>query len=146
MCELRTNILEKRLTAMAEEVGAQRIGVDAVYLPNWSRYLEVGGGRFLRRVYSPRELDQAEGEPDRLASRFAGKEAVLKVLGTGIEGVGLSAVEIVCEQSGRPHVILRDGAVEAAKTSTLSAFEISLCHEQEYALAVATALIGRRAQ
>ncbi|MCW2981394.1 MAG: holo-acyl-carrier-protein synthase [Solirubrobacterales bacterium] len=146
MCELQANILEQRLTVMADEVGVQRIGVDAVYLPNWSRYLEVGGDRFLRRVYSPRELDQAEGEPERLASRFAGKEAVLKVLGTGIEGIGLSAVEIACEESGRPRVLLRDGAVEAAKTLTLCAFEISLCHEQEYALAVATALIGRKGQ
>ena len=138
--------MAQRLKSMAAGVGAQRIGVDAIYLPDWGRYLEVGGERFLQRVYTALELEQAEGEPERLASRFAGKEAVLKVLGTGIDGVGMSAVEIACEDSGRPQVRLHQAAREIAKTLTLSVFEVSLCHEQDYALAVATALEERSEQ
>ncbi len=131
---------------MAVDLGAQRVGVDAIYLPSWERYLEVGGERFLHRVYTALELEQAEGDPERLAGRFAGKEAVLKVLGTGIEAVGMDAVEIACEDSGRPRVRLREPAAGIAQTLTLGAFEVSLCHEQDYALAVATALEGRSEQ
>ena len=101
--------------------------------------LEVGGEAFLRRVYSQAELAQAEGEPERLASRFAGKEAVLKVLGSGISRVGLGAVEILCEESGRPWVKLGGAAMAVAEREGLENFEVSLCHEQDYALAVACA-------
>jgi holo-[acyl-carrier protein] synthase len=134
--------MERQLAEMAAEVGAQRIGVDAVYLPSWGRYLEVGGEGFLHRVYTPLELAQAEGEEERLASRFAGKEAVLKVLGSGIAEVGMGSVEIFCEDSGRPRVRLYAAAAGVAEELSLSALEVSLCHEQDYALAVATAAEG----
>lgn len=128
-----------RLERMASEVGLRRVGVDAIHLPSWGTYLEVGGDAFLRRVYSPAELTQAEGEPERLASRFAGKEAVLKVLGSGISGVGLGAVEVLSEENGRPLVKLGDAAAAIAEREALHNFELSLCHEQDYALAVACA-------
>jgi holo-[acyl-carrier protein] synthase len=131
---------------MASEAAAQRVGVDAVHLPSWGRYLEVGGEAFLRRVYTPLELAQAEGDAERLASRFAGKEAVLKVLGTGIDSVGMGSVEVICEGSGRPRVCLHAAAAGVAETLSLSAFELSLCHEQDYALAVATAQERSEAQ
>jgi len=130
----------ERLEAMASELGLQRVGVDAIHLPSWGSYLEVGGEAFLRRVYSPAELAQAEGEPERLASRFAGKEAVLKVLGSGISRVGLGAVEVLCEESGRPQVKLGGAALTIAEREALENFELSLCHEQDYALAVACAV------
>ncbi len=146
MPELRNKPMERRLAAMAAEMAARRVGVDAVHLPSWDRYLDVGGDAFLHRVYTPLELAQAEGEAERLASRFAGKEAVLKVLGTGIANVGMNSVEIVCEDSGRPRVRLHAAAAGIAETLSLSAFELSLCHEQDYALAVATALERRSEQ
>jgi holo-[acyl-carrier protein] synthase len=139
MPELRNPDLCRRLETMASELTKQRLGVDAIHLPSWERYLEVGGEAFLHRVYTDAELDHCERVPERLAVRFAAKEAVLKVLGTGISGVGLRAVEVVNEASGRPVIRLRGGARGIADTLSLSEFEISLCHEQDYALAVATA-------
>jgi holo-[acyl-carrier protein] synthase len=129
----------RRLEAMAEGLISQRVGLDAVYLPSWERYLEVGGEAFLHRVYSNAELDNTEGDPERLAGRFAAKEAVLKVLGTGICGIGLGAVEVLGEESGRPRVELDPRARGIAETLSLSAFELSICHEGDYALAMATA-------
>lgn len=93
----------------------------------------------MKRVYSDAELAACGGDAERLAARFAGKEAVLKVLGTGIEGVGLGAVEVLNESGGRPTVSLSGGAAEVADRLSLSAFELSLSHEQDYALAIATA-------
>ncbi|MCH7997340.1 MAG: 4'-phosphopantetheinyl transferase superfamily protein, partial [Chloroflexi bacterium] len=49
--------------------------------------LERWGDRFLRRVYTPGEIERYRGRVPELAVRFAGKEAVMKVLGTGNRGV-----------------------------------------------------------
>jgi holo-[acyl-carrier protein] synthase len=129
----------RRLEAMAEALTSQRVGLDAVHLPSWGRYLEVGGEAFLHRVYTDAELGDTEGDPERLAGRFAAKEAVLKVLGTGISTIGLCAVEVLGEVSGRPRVNLGPSAGGIAETLSLSAFEVSICHEGDYALAIATA-------
>jgi holo-[acyl-carrier protein] synthase len=137
--ELRNEALGGALESMITSLIRQRVGVDAIHLPSWTRCLEVGGQPFLRRVYSDAELDACGGDAERLAARFAGKEAVLKVLGTGIEGVGLGAVEVLNETGGRPTVSLSGGAAEVADRLSLSAFELSLSHEQDYALAIATA-------
>jgi holo-[acyl-carrier protein] synthase len=137
--ELRNEVLSQALESMIISLTKQRVGVDAIHLPSWERYMEVGGEPFLRRVYSKPELETCGGNAERLAARFAGKEAVLKVLGTGINGVGLGAVEIANEPSGRPTVSLSERAAGMAETLSLSEFELSLAHEQDYALAVATA-------
>jgi holo-[acyl-carrier protein] synthase len=129
----------RRLDAMAEGLITQRVGLDALHLPSWGRYLEVGGEPFLHRVYSEAELRDTEGNPERLAGRFAAKEAVLKVLGTGICAIGLGAVEVLGEESGRPRVKLGPSAGRIAESLSLSAFEVSICHEGDYALAMATA-------
>src|SRR5436305_13893925 len=129
MIELRSPSLSSQLEEMLMPLTKQRIGVDAVHLPSWARYLEVGGPPFLRRVYTDAELVYSDGDRDRLASRFAAKEAVLKVLGTGISGIGLSAVEIITEGTGRPRVRLRGRASGLADALSMTDFEVSLCHE-----------------
>jgi holo-[acyl-carrier protein] synthase len=77
---------------------------------------------------------------ERLASRLAGKEAVLKALGTGIRGVGLRDIEIVTTPVGRPTVVLHDRAAAAANRAGIERVEVSLCHEEDYALAVAVGI------
>jgi len=139
MSELRSAPLSQALKAMSESVTKQRVGIDAVHIPSWMRYLEIGGDSFLHRVYVDAEHASSGGHPERLAARFAAKEAVLKVLGCGISGVGLGAVEIANEEGGRPFVRLHGGAAGLAETLVLSEFELSICHEQDYALAIATA-------
>lgn len=128
-----------RLGSMAAELVNEPVGIDAVHLPSWGRYLEVGGEGFLHRVYSEAELNDTDRDPERLAGRFAAKEALLKVLGTGISGIGLGAVEVLAEASGRPRVVLGTSASRIAQASCLSAFEVSICHEGDYALAIAIA-------
>jgi holo-[acyl-carrier protein] synthase len=116
---------------------AERVGVDAVHIPTWERHLHLGGTRLLSRVYSGGEIAFCAGRVERLATRLAAKEAVLKVLGTGIRGVGLSDVEVVSSPAGRPSVELHGLASRVLAEEGLGRIEISLCHEHEYALAVA---------
>jgi holo-[acyl-carrier protein] synthase len=71
-------------------------GVDIVEIERFSRYIELGGDRFLRRVYSTEELANCRGQVPRLAGRFAAKEAIAKALGTGIRGIGWREMEACC--------------------------------------------------
>ena len=61
-------------------------GIDLVHCPRIARVWQAHGDRFLARVYTPAEraycLDCKDPLP-RLAGRFAAKEAVLKMFGTG---------------------------------------------------------------
>lgn len=87
----------------------QGCGIDAVDLPSMLRTLQLGGQRFLDRVYTPREQEEANGQPRSLATIFAIKEAVSKALGTGIRGVRLPDLEVVNE-GDMPSVLLRGQA------------------------------------
>jgi holo-[acyl-carrier protein] synthase len=116
------------------------VGVDAVQIATWTRHLRLGGNLLLRRTYTPAEIAYCAGRVERLASRLAGKEAVLKALGTGIRGVGLRDIEIVTTPVGRPTVVLHDRAAAAANRAGIERVEVSLCHEEDYALAVAVGI------
>lgn len=79
-------------------------GIDVVLLSDIERLLSDPGGHFALRCFTAAELAAAELAPDRteyLAGRFAGKEAVLKALGTGFGGgIGFVDVEIETLPSG----------------------------------------------
>jgi holo-[acyl-carrier protein] synthase len=141
MSEYAANALGHDLARLAGQVlSPARVGVDAVHIPTWERHLRLGGDALLERTYTRGEIVFCVGRPDRLSSRLAGKEAVLKALGTGIRGVGLDDVEIVSEPTGRPTVVLHGPARERAAELGLDRIEVSLCHEAEIALAVAAGL------
>lgn len=114
-----------------------RVGVDAVHIPTWERHLALAGEPLLRRVYTAGEREFSAGRVERLASRLAAKEATLKVLGTGVRGVALRDVEVVCEPTGRPTIVLHGPADRRAAELGVARVEVSVCHEQELALAVA---------
>jgi len=62
------------------------LGIDIVEVAEIQRLANLPGGHFLARCFTARELadaGQGANRADRLAGRFAAKEAVLKALGTG---------------------------------------------------------------
>ena len=124
---------------MAIMVGLDLVSVDSV--------LEALRGphrdRYLRRVYTEREvtdcLTPAGVDPERLAARFAAKEATLKVISTGEEGVSLQQIEVRREPSGRVHLVLHGRAAELAAEAGLIDLALSLTHEGGFAAAVVVA-------
>jgi holo-[acyl-carrier protein] synthase len=135
--------LTNRLEGVAREMLVPaRVGVDAVHIPTWEHHLALGGEALLKRIYTDDEIAFCEGRGERLSTRLAGKEATLKVLGTGIRGVALSDVEIVTAPTGRPTITLHGPALGHASELGLDRVDISLCHEQQMALAVAAGLTG----
>jgi holo-[acyl-carrier protein] synthase len=112
-------------------------GIDLITIDRISDVLGRHGERFLRRVYTTREVDYCGGRVQELAVRFAGKEAVMKALGTGARGVGWREIEILANGRGKPLVLLHGRALARANHLSLSGIEISLTHEGGTAAAFA---------
>jgi len=72
-----------------------------------------------------------------MAGRWAAKEAVSKVLGLGIRGVGWREIEIVRLPTGQPTVQLHDRAQQRADQLGMARIAVSISHEHEYAVAIA---------
>jgi len=123
--------------------GVRWIGVDVVCIANWERRLKLGGDALLNRVYTESELEFAAGRPERLATRLAAKEAVLKALGTGFKGVGFKTVEVKVDDAGKPMISLTGTSAQRARQLGLEGFAISLCHEDGYAIAIAAGSAAR---
>ena len=115
-------------------------GVDHVDIDVFRHDLEIGGIQFLRRIFTQAELDYCSGRADRLAVRFAAKEAVLKALGTGLRGIGWQEVEIRSESTGRPRVLLHGRAATAARSQRVQSWSVSLSHADGLAIALVAGL------
>lgn len=111
-----------------------RVGIDLVQISRIAGSLDAFGERFLRRVYTDGELAYARRDPERLAARFAAKEAAKKAL--GLEGVGWRELEVVREASGACELVLHGAARAAAGERTLA---LSMSHEGDHAAAVVIA-------
>lgn len=124
------------------------IGIDAIEIERIAASLARHGDRFAEKVYTPAERALAEGRShptegpaEFLAGRFAAKEAVLKVLGTGwAKGLGFQDVEILRSPDGRPHVALHGPAADLARSLGFTAILVSITHTRTTATAVAAAV------
>jgi holo-[acyl-carrier protein] synthase len=116
---------------------SHHIGTDIIEIARIRRTIERWGERFLRRIYTEAELNMYDRRPHSLAACFAGKEAVMKVLGTGARGVAWREIETLHHPSGKPYVKLRDRAQLQAESLGLTEIDISLSHSREYATATA---------
>jgi holo-[acyl-carrier protein] synthase len=115
-------------------------GIDRVELAEFQRTVDVAGQAFLDRVFTPGELEFAAGRIDRLADRFAAKEAVAKVLGTGFRGLAALEIEIVTTARGRPSAVLAGRAGQRATDIGLRSLAVSMTNTSLYAEAFAVGL------
>ena len=111
------------------------VGVDIIEIWRIREALDRWGERFLNRIYTAEELTHCRKHPERLASRFAAKEAVMKALGTGVRGVGWREIEILAERSGKPIVRLHGNAQKKAESLGITSLDISLSDTREHAVA-----------
>ncbi len=111
------------------------IGVDIIEIARIEKAIDRWGEHFLQRVYTESELRLCRRKPGRLAARFAGKEAIMKALGTGVKGISWREIEIVTEPGGKPLVYLHSKAQDKADGVGLGELAISLSHSKEYAIA-----------
>jgi len=108
----------------------QRIGVDAVSVDRIALAVKRSGPGFLDKVYTPAEQAYCAGNDERLAGRWAAKEAVIKCFdGTGI-CFPRRRIEVLPGPNGAPRARLL-GDDRGAQV------EVSITHHSR--LAVATA-------
>jgi holo-[acyl-carrier protein] synthase len=116
-------------------------GVDMVECDRLARSMERHGEAFVQRVFTEAEVAYCRGrrrEIEHFAGRFAAKEAVLKVLGTGWRsGIRWTDVEVINEPSGRPRVRLHGRCREIADALGLAEILISISHVSSHAIASA---------
>ena len=116
------------------------IGVDIVEIERVESAIKREGGRFLGRIYTEAELRTCQGRFSSLASRFAAKEAVMKVLGIGGIGIAWREIEILTGEDGRPSVKLYGHALNKAEELNLKELSVSLSDSKQNAVAVAIAI------
>ena len=116
--------------------GALRVGIDLVRVSRVEESLTAFGDRFLRRLFTDDEIAYAKAAPaqtgERLAARFAAKEAARKALRGG-DGLGWRQIEVKRETSGACNLLLHDEAARAAGPCSTA---VSMSHEGDYATAI----------
>ena len=121
-------------------------GIDIVETERIGRLIDQYGRRFLERCYRPQELAYAMDRPRRvehLAGRFAAKEAIFKVLGTGWgRGTAWMDAEVCRLPSGAPQVLLHGRCRQIAASLGIDSWLLSISHIRSVATASAIGVSG----
>jgi len=117
-----------------------RTGVDLVEIDRFTSAFQRYEGRFLQRLFTSTELAENGKNMASLAARFAAKEAVTKVFGTGIGRVTWHDIEIRRGSLGEPVLHLYGTAERMAAEMHLDTWSLSLSHTQSHAIAFVVAM------
>jgi holo-[acyl-carrier protein] synthase len=113
------------------------LGIDIIKVARIRDTLAKFGSRFSTRVLTPTERRYVRDRPETFAGRWAAKEAVSKVLGLGVRGIGWKEIEIERLPTGQPAVRLHDRAARRAEQLGMTRIAVSISHESDYAVAIA---------
>jgi len=117
--------------------GITELGIDIIKVDRIRAALERFGPRFYRRVLTTSEQRYVRDRPETFAGRWAAKEAVSKVLGLGVRGIGWREIEIQRMPTGQPAVRLHGRAAARAEQLGMERIAVSITHESDYAVAIA---------
>jgi holo-[acyl-carrier protein] synthase len=119
-------------------------GIDLVDCPRIETMVERHGQKFISKVFTKAEQAYADSNKDRiekLSGRFAAKEAVLKLMGTGWRGkIAWTDIEIKNNPAGRPEVTLTGEVEKIAEKLGIEHVSVSITHTANFAIASAVAL------
>jgi len=133
----RSDAFEAAAGAIVPPPGTTELGVDIIKVGRIRDTLAKFGRRFSGRVLTPNEDRYVRDRPETFAGRWAAKEAVSKVLGLGVRGIGWRDIEIVRLPTGQPSVRLHGRAAARAEQLGMGRIAVSITHESEYAVAIA---------
>jgi holo-[acyl-carrier protein] synthase len=111
------------------------VGVDVVDVARFALALQRRPA-LAERLFTERERSDAHARPERLAARFAAKEAVLKTLNVGIGALPWKSIEIRRAPSGAPSVMLHGPAAELASRCGVEELHVSMTHSSLTAAAM----------
>jgi holo-[acyl-carrier protein] synthase len=117
--------------------GIEELGIDIIKVDRIRAALDKFGERFSKRVLTPSEQRYVRNRPETFAGRWAAKEAVSKVLGLGVRGIGWKEIEIERLPTGQPSVRLHGRAERRSRQLGMARIAVSITHESDYAVAIA---------
>ena len=119
-------------------------GIDLVDCPRIEKMLAQHSRRFTDRVFTAAEQSYAKKNKnsiEKYAGRFAAKEAVLKLMGTGWRGkIAWTDIEVINNSVGQPEVTLTGEVKKIADRLGISHISVSITHTANFAIASAVAL------
>ena len=121
----------------AVPAGTTELGIDIIKVDRIRASIERFGERFSKRVLTTNEQRYVRMRPETFAGRWAAKEAVSKVLGLGVRGIGWKDIEVVRLPTGQPSVQLHGRAAARAEQLGMERIALSISHESDYAVAIA---------
>jgi len=121
----------------AVPAGTSELGIDIIKVDRIRASIERFGERFSKRVLTTSEQRYVRMRPETFAGRWAAKEAVSKVLGLGVRGIGWRDIEVERLPTGQPSVRLHGRAAARAEQLGMERIALSISHESDYAVAIA---------
>lgn len=120
---------------------ALRVGSDVCDIAKLRHQLSTpAAGRFLAATFTQDELSYCAGRAERLAARWAAKEAVAKAVGSGFRDLRPLQIEVAREPNGRPYIRASDQRPWPENAHDWD-WSVSLAHESDIAIAVAIAIV-----
>jgi len=117
------------------------IGSDIAAIERLRAAIERRGERLLERLFTPGERSYCEARAasaTHYAGRFAAKEAVMKVLGTGWRrGVRWIDIEVVRAPGAAPELRLYGESARIAARRGIERIHVTITHDAGVALALA---------
>ena len=122
-----------------------RVGIDLASVPEVAWSLERFGDRYLNRLFTNHEIGSCTGTTQtvvasRLAARFAAKEAAIKVLRPGRDGLDWKSIEVRREPDGGCWLRFIGEAERLASAEGISVVSVAISHEGNMAAAIVAAI------
>jgi holo-[acyl-carrier protein] synthase len=117
--------------------GTTELGIDIIKVGRIRASIERFGSRFSNRVLTEAERRYVRDRPETFAGRWAAKEAVSKVLGLGVRGIGWKDIEVERLPTGQPAIRLHGRAAARADQLGMGRIAVSITHESDFAVAIA---------
>lgn len=111
------------------------VGIDLVDFAEVRASHEAFGGRYVHRLFTQDEETDSAGDPERLARRFAGKEAAMKAL-QAADQLPWRSVAILGAETNHPTVRLTGPAADLAAAKHVRTVSISITSDRRRAAAI----------
>ena len=140
MTELADTTTSPEVVATDQPIAG--LGVDIIEIARMERAIWKSP-HLPQRIFSEQEIAYSESKVNpavHYALFFAAKEAVLKALGTGFNGMSFTDIEVEHDRFGRPYPLLRGHAKEVAEQQGILEMHLSLSYTHTVGVASAVAI------
>ena len=113
-------------------------GVDIVQVSRIENLLRERKASFLHKIFTEEEIkyiDEKNNSPQTVSGMFAAKEAISKLLGSGVGKVNWKDIEILHDRKGKPYPKLYNEGSKVCYELGIDRIDLSISHEKEYAIA-----------